>query len=169
MRLLLQTDYSLRTLMFLATRTERQTVEGIATFFQISVPHVAKVVNQLARTGYVRSIRGVGGGLELAKPPGQITIGEVIQVVEGNVHLLECQGVEDVCVIQRFCKLRTVLDRAEKIQMDYLHSVTLADVLPFAPPVSSEPASTTPTQPVVDKKTKAAKTPRKKSAAVKSK
>ena len=169
MRLLLQTDYSLRTLMFLATRAERQTVEGIATFFQISVPHVAKVVNQLARIGFVRSIRGVGGGLELAKPPEQITIGEVVRVVEGNVHLLECQGVEDVCVIQRFCKLRTVLDRAEKIQLEYLNSVTLADVLPFTPPDGSQQALRRPTLPDHEKKTKEARTPRKKIAARKAK
>ena len=127
--------------MFLATRPGRQTVEGIATFFQISEPHVAKVVNQLARIGYVRSVRGVGGGLELAKPASEISIGAVVCAIEGNVHLLECQGVDDVCVIQRFCKLRTVLDRAEKIQLDYLNSVTLSDVLPFEPP-AKKPAGT---------------------------
>ena len=134
MRLALQTDYSLRTLMFLAARPERQTVGAVAEFFQISQTHVGKVVHQLARLGYVRSIRGIGGGMELARSPDDITVGEVVRAVEGNVHLLECIGMEDVCVIQRHCKLRTVLDRAERIQMEYLDSVRLSDVLPFGPP-----------------------------------
>jgi Rrf2 family nitric oxide-sensitive transcriptional repressor len=122
-------------LMFLAAKPGRQTIAGVAEFFQISQTHIGKVVNQLARLGYVRSIRGIGGGLELARSPDDITIGEVIRSVEGNVHLLECIGMEDVCVIQRHCKLRTVLDRAERIQFDYLDAVRLSDILPFGPPV----------------------------------
>jgi len=131
MRLSLQTDYSLRTLMFLAVRPKRQTVAAVADFFQISQTHIGKVVNHLARLGYVRSIRGIGGGLELARSPDEITIGEVVRAVEGNVHLLDCVAIEDVCVIQRRCKLRTVLDRAERIQFDYLNTVRLSDILPF--------------------------------------
>jgi Rrf2 family nitric oxide-sensitive transcriptional repressor len=131
MRLSLQTDYSLRTLMFLAVRSKRQTVAAVADFFQISQTHIGKVVNHLARLGYVRSIRGIGGGLELARSPDEITIGEVVRAVEGNVHLLDCVAIEDVCVIQRHCKLRTVLDRAERIQFDYLNTVRLSDILPF--------------------------------------
>ena len=134
MRLAIQTDYSLRTLMYLAAKPGRQTVSSVAEFFQISETHVGKVVHQLARLGYVRSIRGIGGGLELAKSPEAISIGEVVQAVEGNVHLLECIGMEDVCVIQRHCKLRKILDRAERIQLDYLKSVRLSDVLPFGTP-----------------------------------
>lgn len=138
MRLALQTDYSLRTLMLLAARPERQTVAGVAAFFQISQTHVAKVVNQLVRLGYIRSIRGIGGGLELARSSEAITVGEVIQAVEGRVHLLECIGIENVCVIQQHCKLRTVLSRAEQVQMDYLNSVRLCDVLPSGLPVLAD-------------------------------
>jgi Rrf2 family nitric oxide-sensitive transcriptional repressor len=134
MRLALQTDYSLRTLMYLATRPGRQTVAGVAEFFQISQAHIGKVVHQLARLGYVRSIRGIGGGLELARSPDEISVGEVIRAVEGNVHLLECIGMDDVCVIQKHCKLRTVLDRAERIQFEYLDAVRLSDVLPYGLP-----------------------------------
>lgn len=134
MRLSLQTDYSLRTLMYLAARPDRQTVAAVAGFFQISQAHIGKVVHHLARLGYIRSIRGIGGGLELARSPDEITVGEIVRAVEGNVHLLECIGMEDVCVIQKHCKLRTVLDRAERIQVDYLDTVRLSDVLPFGLP-----------------------------------
>lgn len=130
MRLTLHTDFALRTLMYLATVEERATAAQVAEFFGLSSNHVAKVVNQLARLGYVRSIRGIGGGIELARQPGDIPLGEVVEAFEGNMHLLECVAAEDVCTIQSFCKLKGVLAEAERIQLDYLNSVTLADVAP---------------------------------------
>ena len=130
MRLALQTDYALRTLMFLAWRGERATIVQVAAFYGISQAHVAKVVNQLARQRYVRSIRGLGGGLELARRPEDISVGEVIRAFEGPLHLLECIGTEDVCAIQGFCKLRGVLAEADRLQREHLDGVTLADVLP---------------------------------------
>ena len=126
----LQTDYALRTLMYLASQTERVNISDVAGAFGISTPHVAKVVNQLGRLGYLRSVRGVGGGIELLKAPEEITLGEVILAFEGNLHLLECVEAEQVCRIGSICKLRTVLQEAERLQMEYLKSVTLADVLP---------------------------------------
>ncbi|MEW4527239.1 Rrf2 family transcriptional regulator [Maioricimonas sp. JC845] len=130
MRLTTQTDFALRTLMFLATFSGRATSARIAGLFGISANHVAKVVNQLARLGYVRSIRGIGGGIELARDPSTIRIGQVIQDFEGNMHLLECVDAENVCAIEQFCKLKGVLAEAERLQLEYLNSVTLADVVP---------------------------------------
>lgn len=133
MKLSLQTDYSLRTLMFLATRKTRVTIDEIVEFYQISRPHVAKVVNHLARHGYIRSIRGIGGGLELARDPREIAIGDIVALVEGTTHLLDCVSIENVCVIQQHCKLKKVLAKAEQVQLEYLGKVSLADVLPMTP------------------------------------
>ncbi len=129
MRLALHTDYALRTLLLLAARPGRASVGQVAEFFKISKDHVAKVVQSLARLGYLRSIRGIGGGIELLKKPEDIRIGQVILDFEGNMHLLECVSIENVCVIQPGCRLRTVLAQAERLQMDYLNSVRLADIV----------------------------------------
>jgi Rrf2 family nitric oxide-sensitive transcriptional repressor len=125
----LQTDYALRILIYLAGRPERTQIGQVAQFYGISAHHVAKVVNQLARWGYLRSVRGIGGGIELARRPDDIRVGEVVQASEGKMHLLECVGTDNVCVIQPACKLRGVLAKAEQIQMDYLNSVRLSDVV----------------------------------------
>jgi Rrf2 family nitric oxide-sensitive transcriptional repressor len=130
MRLSLQTDYALRTLLFLATRTERATVSDVAEFFGISAHHLGKVVHQLGRLGYVRNHRGPAGGIELARGPGTITVGRVILDFEGNTHLLDCVGSPGRCVIQPGCTLRGVLAEAERLQMDYLNNVTLESLLP---------------------------------------
>lgn len=130
MRLTMQTDYALRTLMFLAAANRRITAAEVADLYGISVNHIAKVVNQLARLGYVRSVRGIGGGFELARRAEDIRLGDVIEAFEGNMHLLECVAAEDVCVIQRFCKLKSALAEAERVQLDYLNQLTLQDVAP---------------------------------------
>ncbi len=130
MRLTTHTDFALRTLMFLATTNERATVAEVAQLYGVSTNHMAKVINQLARLGYIRSIRGIGGGIELAKQPTDIRLGEVIEAFEGNMHLLECVATEEVCAIQSFCKLKGTLAEAERVQLEYLNSVTLADVAP---------------------------------------
>lgn len=130
MRLSLQTDYALRTLLFLATRSGRATVTEVAEFFGISAHHLGKVVHQLGRLQYVRNHRGPGGGIELARKPSAIRVGQVILEFEGNTHLLDCVSSPGVCVIQPGCKLRAVFAEAERLQMDYLSGVTLESLLP---------------------------------------
>jgi Rrf2 family nitric oxide-sensitive transcriptional repressor len=129
MRLALQTDYALRTLIFLAGKPGRQSIQQVADFYGISKDHVAKTVRRLGQLGYIRNIRGVGGGIELLKAPEEISIGQVILDFEGNLNLLECVSVEKICVIQPGCKLRHVLIEAERLQREYLKSVRLSDVV----------------------------------------
>lgn len=129
MRLALHTDYALRTLIYLAGRPGRTSAAAVAKFFRISRDHVAKVIQSLARLGYVRSIRGAGGGIELRQPPDEIRVGQVILDFEGSMNLLECVSTSNVCVIERGCTLKKVLAKAEKIQMDYLMSVKLSDLV----------------------------------------
>lgn len=79
-------------------------------------------------------MRGIGGGIELAVSSEKITIGEIVEAFEGSLHLLECVGTDNVCVIQDYCKLRNVLARAEQVQVDDLKGVQLCDVLPVKNP-----------------------------------
>jgi len=116
-------------LIYLAGRPERVHAADIAEFFAISAHHVAKVVHQLGRLGYVRNVRGSGGGVELAKDPGEVRVGQVIAAFEGNMHLLECVDQEGVCVIQPNCRLRGVLAEAERLQTEYLNSICLSDLV----------------------------------------
>lgn len=125
----LQTDYGLRILMFLAASERRRSVTEIASFFGISRDHVAKVAQKLVRLNYLSSTRGVGGGVTLERRPSEIRLGQVISDLEPSTRLLECVGSEEeVCVIQQCCRLRGVLAEAERVQLEYLNTVTLQDV-----------------------------------------
>ncbi|MCC6509548.1 MAG: Rrf2 family transcriptional regulator [Pirellulaceae bacterium] len=129
MHLSLHTDYGLRTLMYLSGIRQRATVGQIAEFYEISKDHLSKVVQRLTGLGWVRTVRGIGGGLELATQPECITVGEVIEKLEGSTQLLECVTAQtQVCVIQPNCKLRRVLAEAQRIQMEYLRSIKLSEI-----------------------------------------
>lgn len=129
MKLSLHTDYALRMLIYLAGTDRRTHIAEVAEYFQISTHHLAKVANVLSRAGLLRGTRGAGGGIELALPAAQITLGQVVRLCESSTHLLECVGTPDLCVIQPQCKLRGVLIQAERLVLDYLNGVTLADVV----------------------------------------
>lgn len=129
MRLSWQTDFALRTLLYLGSRSGRATIAEVADFYHVSKDHLAKVVQRLCKLGYLRSVRGAGGGVELAVPPEEIRLGPAIEAFEGRLHLLDCVVADGVCVIQPGCKLRHVLAEAERIQTEYLNGITLADVM----------------------------------------
>ena len=80
MQLTYYTDYSLRVLMYLAIRRDRiATISEIAECYSISRNHLVKVVHNLARGGFIKSYRGKGGGIELARDLKSINIGEVVR------------------------------------------------------------------------------------------
>ena len=130
MRLSLHTDYALRTLMYLAAERKRSSIQDIASFFGISRDHLAKVVRRLSQEGYIRTVRGVGGGIELAQNSEDINLGELIDRFEGPLHLLDCVAVDGVCLIQPNCKLKDIFSEAERVQREYLGQHALSDLIP---------------------------------------
>lgn len=131
MRLTHHADLGLRVLMYLALTGERRvTIGEIAQAHSISRNHLTKVVHALATHGYVRSARGVGGGIVLAARPEQINIGDVIASLEPDFGLVECFRPENQCVITPACRLPRILDEALRAFRDVLGCYTLADLVP---------------------------------------
>jgi Rrf2 family protein len=80
MRLTTFSDYTLRTLIYLALRPGALcTIDEIAEAYGISANHLTKVVHQAAQAGEVQTVRGQRGGLRLAGAPTNITIGAVLR------------------------------------------------------------------------------------------
>ncbi len=130
MRLNSFTDYSLRVLMYVATEPDRRaTIAEIAAAFGISRHHLTKVVQFLGQHGWLRNVRGRGGGLDLACAPERINLGTVVRAAEGAPLPAECfDRARNTCAIARACRLRDVLGDA----VDAFHAVldghTLADI-----------------------------------------
>lgn len=130
MRLTLHTDLALRVLIYLALiGQDRATIQKIAEAHEISRNHLMKVVHQLATLGYVRSIRGAGGGIELARQPESIRLGELVSHVEPDFNLVECFRPDNHCVITPACRLPRFLDQALAEFKAVLDRYTLADLV----------------------------------------
>jgi Rrf2 family nitric oxide-sensitive transcriptional repressor len=100
--------------MYLAIQPDRLVnIREIAERYDISRNHLVKVVHNLARGGFIRSYRGKGGGIELARKAGQINIGQVVRYTEGPFRPVECFDSErNRCVITAVCDLAPVLQEA---------------------------------------------------------
>jgi Rrf2 family nitric oxide-sensitive transcriptional repressor len=129
MRLTTFSDYSLRMLIYLAVDPDRRaTIAEIARAFDVSENHLMKVAHFLGKGGWLRNVRGKGGGLELAAPPDQINVGDVIRAAESNV-VVECFDREtNRCTITPVCKLKGVLAEASAAFYQVLDRYTLAEV-----------------------------------------
>ena len=131
MQLTLNTDYSLRVLLYVAERPgELISTKDISQYFGISHNHLVKVVNVLGKLEYLTLKRGrYGGGMSLAKKPEDINIGDVINALE-PLDIVECFNVEkNTCIITSNCKLKGLLAKAKRSFLAELRQKTLADML----------------------------------------
>lgn len=130
MRLTSFTDYGLRVLLYLAAQPGRRaTIAEIAGAYGISQNHLMKVVQHLGREGFLTNVRGRGGGLELARAPSAINVGDVVRATEDRMLPAECFDREhNTCPIVRCCGLPGVLDEALRAFHDVLARYTLEDV-----------------------------------------
>jgi len=126
MRLTRYTDYAMRVLLYLGARPdELSSIGEIARAYGISQNHLMKVVNDLARAGYVATVRGRSGGIRLARAAGDINVGEVVRHTEEGFELVDCGS----CVIAPACGLTGVLGEALAAFMAVLDRYSLADLL----------------------------------------
>jgi Rrf2 family nitric oxide-sensitive transcriptional repressor len=131
MRLLTSTDFALRVLMRLsATPDVHVSTDALARELVISRNHLHKIVQYLTEAGLVRTIRGARGGVMLARPAGEIKVGEVIRSHEQDQALVECFRADGgACNLLPRCRLRGMLDAAKNAFYQHLDRYTLADCL----------------------------------------
>jgi Rrf2 family transcriptional regulator, nitric oxide-sensitive transcriptional repressor len=130
MRLTVQTDFALRTLMFLGASEGHQTIEVIARHYGISRNHLMKVVQRLVAQGYVESVRGRGGGLVLARPPEALNLGTIVRKFEDVGTFVECfDPATNQCVATPACGLKHILAGGVTAFMAHLDRYSVADLI----------------------------------------
>ncbi|TDL81632.1 Rrf2 family transcriptional regulator [Palleronia sediminis] len=123
------TDYALRVMMTLAVKSpDRVSVSEIATIFGLSENHLAKIASRLSREGFATAVRGRNGGLTLARPADEITVGAIVRAMMRGNAVVECFGSDRSCLILPACGLRTPLARAQEAFFRTLDDYTLADI-----------------------------------------
>ena len=104
----------------------------------ISVKYLEQIIIPLKRAHYVKSVRGPKGGHILAKPPEEITVGEIVALLEEGTSLAACSDHDEACERSPTCLTRRLWKEAAQAMFDKLHSVTLADVMKQAEPSPAE-------------------------------
>ncbi|MDB5409309.1 MAG: transcriptional regulator, BadM/Rrf2 family [Rhodospirillales bacterium] len=135
MRLTTYTDYSLRTLMYLAVAPGGlASISEVAKAYGISRNHLMKVVHQLGRAGDVETARGRRGGFRLARPPAELNLGVLVRRLEPDLEIAACFGHSNSCVVAPACLLQGALNRALQAFLSVLDGYTIADlVVPHGP------------------------------------
>lgn len=131
MQLTIFTDYGLRSLMYLASKPDTLcSVREIAEHYGISRNHLVKVVHRLAKLGYIISSKGKGGGIRLATNPTELKLGDLVQKLEPNMHIVECFNKElNTCRVIDSCKLKHYLFEANLAFIKTLNNYSLEDAV----------------------------------------
>lgn len=130
-------EYALRAVVYLATHQDKPaTTDDVAAATKVPAPYLAKILQGLNRHGIVKSQRGIGGGVLLAKPSNELTILQVVNAVEPIKRIMTCPlGISSHGV--HLCPLHKRVDDALAMVEKAFSESTLAEVL--AEPTTSVP------------------------------
>lgn len=131
MRLTKQTNYAIRMLMYCAANEGRMSrVQDIASAYNISVLFLSKLSQPLIKKGYLNSVRGPTGGVQLAMPAKDIRLSAVIKVTEDNFHIAECFSEEETaCPLAGSCGLSLAFQEALSAFFAVLDNYTVEDLV----------------------------------------
>lgn len=134
MRITTYTEYTLRVLIYLTLRYksgEKATIQEIADSYEISRNHLMKIVGDLSRHGIIDTSRGRAGGMWLARPPKDVTVGQVVRLMEPDLYIVPCHeaGKEHSCAAWRACNMTSGFSRALAAFMRELDDMTLEDAV----------------------------------------
>ncbi len=140
MRLSKKCDYALRALILMASRGEAgyQSIAEIAGAEEIPLRYLEQVFLSLKNAGVLSSKSGPSGGYKLRKLPSEISLVEVVRIIDGPVAPARCVShtAYEKCPREAVCALRPVLDDVRNAIAEILRSMTLEDVAKRARPAS---------------------------------
>lgn len=116
MKLSTKGRYGLRAVLDLAIHSEEEAaaLSSIAQRQNISISYLEQLIAKLKKAGIVESKRGAQGGYKLAKPPEEISVGEILRVLEGDLNPVDCAeilGGESTCCSSDMCVTKYVWKR----------------------------------------------------------
>jgi Rrf2 family protein len=103
----------------------------IAEKYNIPIEIMAKIMQKMAKQGLVMSSQGARGGYTLAKSPAQISVGEILQSIEGPIGIVDCAsdpGCECAQLQTGVCSIKDPFARIQDKFMGFLNEISLADL-----------------------------------------
>ena len=138
MRITTKSRYGTRLILDLGVYGEKNPVPlgDVSRRQNISLKYLEQLTVKLKKAGLIKSLRGASGGHMLAKPADQITIGDIVRTLEGQVQITECaddqKNICGVCNKAGDCLSRWVWVEAAKAMFDRLDNITVQRLLDMA-------------------------------------
>ncbi|MFZ2448163.1 MAG: Rrf2 family transcriptional regulator [Syntrophobacteraceae bacterium] len=131
MKLSTRGRYGVRLMLDLALHAGNGPVSlrDIAARQEISEKYLSNLIPALRNSGLVNSVRGAQGGYVLAKKPREITLKDILLVLEGPMHLVECAGQPEMCSRSTDCLVRDIWSEVGARMLDTLESFTLESMV----------------------------------------
>lgn len=123
--------YGTRAMLELASHYGEGPIElkEIAEKEEISLKYLEQVIIPIRTAGYVKSVRGSKGGYILAKPPSEIYLSELVEILDGPVHLVECINNPTACLKSPHCVTRDIWKEVSESINHLFRSITLEDMV----------------------------------------
>ncbi|MBT6168518.1 MAG: Rrf2 family transcriptional regulator [Verrucomicrobia bacterium] len=125
------TDFLYRALIYVALHPERWvTAREVAEAYKLSHNHISKVCQELIRCGFLNAQRGRGGGVQLARKPEDIHLGELLFLDDDKPKIIDCEtGIGGSCCIAPACRLKEIFAQAKRAFLDAMNSPALDEVI----------------------------------------
>ncbi len=123
-------EYAIRAFVYLAEVPEGKyaMVKNIAEECDIPTHFLAKILQQLARKGFLRSSKGPTGGFTLRRPPEEINLLEIVDAIDGLEEYQRCLGGMAECNDDAPCGMHDSWKELRARILDYLEDTSIADV-----------------------------------------
>ncbi len=130
LRLSKKTDYGLLALNYLASEAPAGVASArvIAEKYEIPVELLAKVMQQMARSGLVAASKGAHGGYKLGRDANAITLAHIVESIDGPLAITACGRNDDPCDQYGSCTVRDPLWKVKDRILSVLQTTTLAEM-----------------------------------------
>jgi Rrf2 family protein len=131
MKLSTRSRYGTRILLELARSDgpEPLQVSAIARQQDIPMKYVEQIIRILKKAGYISSVRGPKGGYLLSKAPSEISLGDIVRLLEGQSDLVGCISSPETCGMAGRCKVRIAWKEATESLYQKLNTVKISDLV----------------------------------------
>lgn len=131
MNITLEADYAIRIVYTLAEEKRRLEAKYIAEKTGVTLRFSLKILRKLVSAGIVKSFKGTQGGYELQKQPEEISLYDIILIIDGAYQFSKCGNSDFTCtrVPDKNCTIRKVFNKITKSVIDQLKETKIIDLL----------------------------------------
>ena len=133
LRITHEADYAIRVTYCLALAGGTQCAKDISEETGVTLRFALKILRKLTQSGITKSYKGVAGGYELNRVPSEISLGEIIECIDGPIAINQCLSNEFQCTRvgnRRECDFHRVFGEINRSLRDQLCSITMDRFLP---------------------------------------